>query len=88
MKKLALIIGLLTTLTACGPGATGGFLRDVPEEVVAMAAPNQNLNTARLKDEDNCFWYEHAGPVETTLLPLRSKRGQHICMRPASEETS
>ncbi|MEM9425834.1 MAG: hypothetical protein AAGA06_03945 [Pseudomonadota bacterium] len=90
MKKFVLSIGLLTTLIACGPASVGGggFMRDVPEDVVAIAAPNQNLNSVKLKEEDNCFWYEHVGPVETTLLPLRSKRGQHICMRPASEETS
>lgn len=87
MKKTVLSIGLLATLTACGPASvgSGGFMRDVPEDVVAIAAPNQNLQSVKLKEEDNCFWYEHKGPVETTLLPLMSKRGRHICMRPAED---
>ncbi len=52
---------------------------DIPENVIAMAGPNQDIATARLKPEDNCFWYEHRGPVETTLVPLRSPQGNPIC---------
>ncbi len=52
----------------------------LPEEVVALAAPHQNVATARLQTEDNCYWYEHVGPVETTLLPLLSRRGGPICL--------
>ena len=86
MKKTVSIVGLLAVLTACGPASTtgGSFMRDVPEEVSAIAAPNQNLQSVKLMD-DNCYWYQHNGPVETTMLPLRSKRGRHICLRPASE---
>ena len=86
MKHLFSILGLLGGLAACAPASTSGgsLSRDVPEEVVAMAAPNQNLGSARLMTDDNCFWYEHVGPVETTMLPLMSKRGRHICMQSAS----
>ena len=67
----------LAYLTACT--TTGGFIKELPEEVVTLAAPNQNLQAVRLLEEDGCYWYEHDGPVETTLLPLLSKRGRHIC---------
>jgi hypothetical protein len=53
---------------------------NVPEAVTAIAAPGQDLATARLRSEDNCYWYEHSGPVETTLLPLRSTGGNPICV--------
>jgi hypothetical protein len=83
MKKTVSILGLLAVLTACAPASTtgGGFARDVPEEVAAIAAPNQNLQSVKLMEDDNCYWYQHVGPVETTMLPLRSKRGSHICLR-------
>lgn len=51
----------------------------VPEAVIALAAPDQNIQTARLRPEDGCYWYEHSGPVETTLVPLRSPAGNPIC---------
>lgn len=53
----------------------------LPESVVAIAAPNQDLSTARLRETDNCYWYDHRGVVETTALPLRSKSGNHICIK-------
>nr|WP_245727277.1 hypothetical protein [Paracoccus isoporae] len=52
----------------------------IPEYVLALAAPGQNLQTARLNPEDQCYWYIHNGPVETTEIPLRSGRGRHICL--------
>ncbi len=72
----------LAVLVACAP--TSGFLNELPEEVVALAAPNQNLQAVRLLEEDGCYWYEHDGPVERTLLPLMSKRGRHICIQSQS----
>ena len=51
----------------------------VPEGVAALAAPGQDLTTARLVPEDRCFWYEHSGPVEKTLVPLRAVNGNQIC---------
>jgi hypothetical protein len=62
------------------PGAAG----DLPDVVVAIAAPNQDLQTARLRPEDGCYWYLHAGPVETTLIPLRTVEDRPICTRPQS----
>lgn len=52
---------------------------DLPDAVVAMAAPNQDLTSARVLPEDGCFWYLHVNPVETTLLPLRNIEGRPIC---------
>ena len=81
-------IGLaLITVAACArplppiPAEPPFFLTEVPAEVVAMAAPYQNLQLVRLKPEDGCYWYQHAGPVETTLLPLRTPEGRPICLQ-------
>ena len=53
----------------------------LPESVLAIAAPNQDLASARLHEEDGCFWYRHVGPVETTMLPLRTSDGRPICVK-------
>jgi hypothetical protein len=83
-SKLLLLAGL--SLAACTEMATTGtasngsrFLPDLPESVRAIAAPGQNLDQVVFLEDDNCYWYEHAGPVETTLLPLRTARGNAIC---------
>jgi len=52
---------------------------NVSEAVAALAAPGQDLTSARLLPDDGCYWYEHRGPVETTLLPLRTVNGKPIC---------
>ncbi|MBM3603243.1 MAG: hypothetical protein FJX25_00465 [Alphaproteobacteria bacterium] len=75
MLTVSLLGGCSSVLT----DAIGGT-QELPEEVVALAAPNQNIATARLQPDDNCYWYEHVGPVETTLLPLISERGGPICL--------
>lgn len=81
-------LALTVMLGACAEtGSNGAPIRNLPEEVVAMAAPNQDLTTVRIKPEDGCYWYRHVGPVETTLLPLRNKAGSPICTRLPSEET-
>lgn len=74
-----LVLLIFATVASCAP--TGEYLRKLPEEVVAIAAPNQNLQAVKLLEDDGCYWYEHDGPVETTLLPLVSKGGQHICIQ-------
>jgi len=76
MRQSTLVPLVLLALSACAPGSG---LSEAPESVAQLAAPNQNLQAVVLKEEDNCYWYQHVGPVETTLLPLRSKRGGHIC---------
>lgn len=56
----------------------------VPEVVVALAAPHQDVQSARLREEDGCYWYRYTGPVETTLLPLRTVDGRSICTEAGS----
>ncbi|QIE46833.1 hypothetical protein G5B38_15615 [Pseudohalocynthiibacter aestuariivivens] len=55
----------------------------LPDSIVEMAAPNQDLASVRVR-EDGCLWYRYAGPVETTMLPLRTKDGRPICTKVAS----
>ncbi|REC52742.1 hypothetical protein DRV84_15205 [Rhodosalinus sediminis] len=54
----------------------------IPEQVAALAANYQDISTARLLPRDGCYWYLHEGPVETTLLPLRTIDGRPICTAP------
>ncbi|WP_076445118.1 hypothetical protein [Roseivivax lentus] len=73
-------------LGACAEMSDGAPVTPLPEAVVAIAAPYQDLTTARLRSEDGCYWYSHAGPVETTLIPLRTAAGNPICSS-AAEST-
>ena len=84
-KRNAPIIAAILILAGCtvptledrdAPTRVG----NVPEAVAALAAPGQDLTSARLLPEDGCYWYEHSGPVETTLVPLRSAGGNPICI--------
>lgn len=54
---------------------------NLPADLVALVAPGQDVASARLLPEDNCYWYEHHGQVETTLLPLTTTEGRPICMQ-------
>ncbi len=63
---------------------SGRFISDLPESVVEIAAPYQNLDAVVYREEDNCYWYQHVGPVETTFLPLRTSGGNPICTRAES----
>lgn len=77
-----LCAGALMSASACAtvPASTPQAPEvTIPQEVVAMADPRQNLFTARLRAEDNCYWYAHSNPLETTLLPLRTIDGRPIC---------
>jgi len=53
----------------------------IPEEVIAIAGPNQDLMSAFLRPEDSCYWYMHNGPVERTPLPLRTADNRPICIQ-------
>ena len=88
--KLFLVGAASLALGACaGPGPVPAVQEPVaqtpsPEEqmldqVVAKAAPNQNIQSAHLRPDDNCYWFSYAGPVETTDLPLLTPEGRHIC---------
>ena len=61
-------------------GPNAGNVGGVSEAVAALAAPGQDLSTARLLDADNCYWYMREGPVETTLIPLLTVDGRMICV--------
>jgi hypothetical protein len=80
LRLISIGVSVLTLGGCTELGQPGGVLLNVPESVVEIAAPNQDLSTVRLL-EDNCFWYQHQGPVETTLLPLRDVSGRPICTR-------
>lgn len=74
-------------LAACQTTTTapsGQFIQNLPEQVVALAAPYQDLTAVRVDPADGCFVYRHVGPVETTMLPLRSTKGRPICKKAAN----
>ena len=78
------ITGALLALGACTApinqvDKSTGFIKELPDSVALIAAPYQNLREVILKPEDNCYWYRHVGPVETTMLPLRTNEGRPIC---------
>lgn len=90
IKPLAILISplFLLGLAACEPvpstdGAALGGLVTLPDGVSSIAAPYQDLTTARVRSKDGCYWYTHSGPVETTELPLRTDGGNPICTRSA-----
>lgn len=79
---LALLFVAGCSAVASGPDAPEvGKIGDLPPAVLELAGPGQDLSTARLMPEDNCYWYLRQGPVETTLLPLRTANGNPICLR-------
>jgi hypothetical protein len=83
-----LVTSLLSSLAlgACTemPDSSGqGYLNPLPESIIALAGPNQDLTAVRLVPEDGCLWYRYAGPVETTMLPLRTADGRPICTKVA-----
>lgn len=77
----------LLSLGACAAPAIGtpdqseAAADQVPAQVLAVAAPYQDLQTVWLNAEDGCYWYRHSGPVETTMLPLRTGAGKVICLQ-------
>lgn len=86
-----LAFGLVAlSLAACEPfeGMEGApnsqLIANVPESVLEVAGPNQNLKAIRINPADGCYEYQHIGPVETTFLPLRTAKGNPICTRPAA----
>ncbi len=92
MRRNFLFTLALLSLGACDTATRTndqGYLKTVPEGVLSIADPRQDLTQVVLLEEDNCYWYSHAGPVETTLLPLRTSQGRPICApKPATEETT
>lgn len=77
----ALALAGCVTTGAPAPDDAAGAFTEVPEAVLAAAAPNQDLRSVVLMP-DGCYWYSHRGPVETTMLPLLTTAGRAICTRP------
>lgn len=75
----ALTVAACTAPTNQAADGSPGFIEELPEQVALLAAPYQNLQEVILKPEDGCYWYRHVGPVETTMLPLRTAEGRPIC---------
>lgn len=89
--KTLILLGSLLALGACAvPVAEKadpdtGLSAEVMTQLNAMAAPFQDLQSVRLRPEDGCYWYRHVGPVETTMLPLRTADGRPICTQRVAE---
>lgn len=73
---------LLAGCTEMSGTNSEGHLTTLSDNLVAIAAPYQDLTTVRINPEDGCYEYRHVGPVETTYLPLRAKAGNPLCSRP------
>ncbi|WP_439117824.1 hypothetical protein [Nereida ignava] len=89
-----LAIGAASSLIACtiSPPAdvepASPFIQELPEEILAIAAPYQDLTAVMINPSDNCYVYRHVGVVETTLLPLRTLDGRPICIARSELEPS
>ena len=59
LPKLMLAAGC--AISPSDSSDTANAIGNVPESVVAMAAPDQDVSTARLRPGDGCYWYEHNG---------------------------
>ena len=84
-KTICGVAGFAFFLAGCSDlGGTNseGHLTNLSDNLVAIAAPYQDLTTVRINPEDGCYEYRHVGPVETTYLPLRAKAGNPLCSRP------
>jgi len=86
--RALVVVAILPLVSACGAPAVGPavaqdpvFVAELPPDVAAMAAPNQDLSNVQLMPEDRCYWYLHEGPVESVMVPLRSIEGDLICLR-------
>lgn len=86
MNKSVWLLGCtMLLLTACDTfeledsDPSSQFIGELPANVLAVAAPYQDLKAVKIDPASGCYIYRHAGPVETTFLPLRSMEGRPIC---------
>jgi hypothetical protein len=79
----ALLVAACADVQGTSNGSSDGFIKELPEGVLAIAAKYQDLSAVRIDPADGCYVYRYAGPVETTFLPLRAENGRPICTRPA-----
>ncbi|MFD1481013.1 hypothetical protein ACFQ5P_06880 [Paracoccus nototheniae] len=85
-NKSFMVLAAVLITAGCGnmtarTAAPETDLQSLPPTLIALVAPGQDVATARLLPDDNCYWYEHRGQVETTLLPLTTAEGRPICMQ-------
>lgn len=89
IKRNAAVFTLMPLVSACAVSMTepqdASPTPSIPEEVIAISGPNQDLMSAFLRPEDNCYWYMHNGPVERTPLPLRTADNRPICIQQPAE---
>ncbi|CAM4045871.1 hypothetical protein [Palleronia rufa] len=83
-KTTMIFTGLLALAACAGPPMDStepepAIAEEVLIQLSALAAPYQDLQSVQLRPQDGCYWYSHSGPVETTMLPLRTVDGRPIC---------
>ncbi len=87
IKRHVFLLAAVPFVAACqdmSGASTGGpspFISDVPESILEIAAEGQNLDALLIDPVDGCYTYQHVGPVENTMLPLRARNGRPICTR-------
>lgn len=79
LLPVILLVGACAMPVADTAGSDTAISAEVMTQLSAMAAPYQDLQSVQLRPEDGCYWYRHVGPVETTMLPLRTVDGRPIC---------
>ena len=88
MRKTVFVMGAVAMVLGACEGTTGGggaHISELPEGVLSIAAPYQDLSSVKINEADGCYVYRHVGPVETTYLPLRATNGRPICTRAPDE---
>lgn len=83
-KRLVAAALIPLALAGCEVAPTSGAggttaVSNLPENIMEMAAPHQDLSRARVDEATGCYVYLHSGPVENTYLPLRTRDGRPIC---------
>ncbi|RME17042.1 MAG: hypothetical protein D6801_04250 [Alphaproteobacteria bacterium] len=81
LASAGLILAACATPDAATVNADAGYIAELPEAVLAIVAPGQNLAAVRIDPTTGCYIYRHDGPVESTFVPLRSTEGRPICTR-------
>jgi hypothetical protein len=84
-SSLFVLAACSSAVTTSIDGQESAYIEELPESVVAIAASYQNLDAVKLLP-DGCYWYSRSGPVESTLLPLRTDTGNPICARAPTHE--
>ncbi len=92
-KKIILFAGLLALGSCAVPSSDSrdpepAVSQEVLTQLSTLAAPYQDLQSVRLRPGDGCYWYRHVGPVETTMLPLRTPEGRPICTQATAQAAS